>query len=200
MAPERWLAVGLGNPEPEYAGTRHNIGADVVRALAKREGVTMSRNKRARGAVAEVDVDGTPLVLFVAEAFMNTSGDPVRAAANWYKVPLDRLIVCHDDLDLPLGAVRCKRGGGNGGHNGLADVQRAFGSPDYLRVRIGIGRPPGRIPGRDHVLGRFTADERDAADVAVDQAGAAVVSLVADGLDVTQNTFHARDVSPGAGA
>lgn len=200
MAAERWLAVGLGNPEPQYAGTRHNIGADVVRALAREHAGSWSRNKRVRGHVAEVAVDGVAVVLFLADAYMNTSGDPVRAAANWYKVPPDRIVVCHDDLDLPLGTVRCKRGGGAGGHNGLTDVTRVLGRADYLRVRVGIGRPPGRMPARDWVLARFGANEHAAVADAVERARAALTVLIADGLETAQNTFHARSGADGTGA
>ena len=124
---------------------------------------------------------------------MNESGRPVRAAADWFKVAPERTIVVHDDLDLPVGAVRVKRGGGHGGHNGLRDLDRTLGTPDYLRVRIGIGRPPGQSAARDHVLRRATGEERTALDAAIGRAADAVLSLVAEGLEATQNRLHAPD-------
>jgi peptidyl-tRNA hydrolase, PTH1 family len=189
---DRWLVVGLGNPEAEYGGTRHNVGADAVRVLAGREHAHLTRNKRVRCEVGETTIAGHRFVLAVPMSYMNRSGDPVQAAAAWFKVPSERTIVCHDDLDLPVGGLRVKRGGGHAGHNGLKDVDRALGTRDYLRVRIGIGRPPGRMPGRDYVLRRFPPADRDAVDVTLQQAGDAIVSLVTDGLEPTQNRYHSR--------
>jgi peptidyl-tRNA hydrolase, PTH1 family len=189
---DRWLVVGLGNPEAEYGGTRHNVGADVVRALARREHTELARNKRVRCEVGEVKVAGARLVLVVPQSYMNTSGGPVQQAAAWFKVPVERTIVCHDDLDLEVGQLRCKRGGSHAGHNGLKDLDRALADRDYLRVRIGVGRPPGRMPTRDHVLRRFPPAERATIDVVVEEAGDAIVSLVTDGLEPTQNRYHAR--------
>ena len=192
MADERWLAVGLGNPVDEYGDTRHNAGADAVRTLARREHVELARNKRVRCEVAETTVSGIRFVLAVPTSYMNRSGDPVQAVAAWYKVPLERLVVCHDDLDVPVGGIRLKRGGGDGGHNGLRDIDRALGSRDYLRVRIGIGRPPGRMPSRDYVLRRFQPAERDIIDVTLEHAADAIVMLATDGLEPSQNRYHAQ--------
>lgn len=192
MAEDRWLVVGLGNPEPEYAATRHNVGADVVRHLAVDEGTALARNKRVRCDLAEARLAGARAVLAVPQGYMNTSGGPVQAAAAWYKVGVERLIVCHDDLDLEPGQLRLKRGGGDGGHKGLRDVTRALGSPEYLRVRLGIGRPPGRMAARDHVLRRFPPAEREQVDVAVAEAAEAVGHLIAEGLEPTQNRYHRR--------
>ena len=192
MADERWLAVGLGNPVDEYGDTRHNAGADAVRTLARREHVELARNKRVRCEVAETTVSGIRFVLAVPTSYMNRSGDPVQAVAAWYKVPLERLVVCHDDLDVPVGGIRLKRGGGDGGHNGLRDVDRALGSRDYLRVRIGIGRPPGRMPSRDYVLRRFQPAERDIIEVTLEHAADAIVMLATDGLEPSQNRYHAQ--------
>jgi PTH1 family peptidyl-tRNA hydrolase len=187
---DRWLVVGLGNPEDEYGGTRHNVGADAVRALARRSGATLSRNRRARCELAEVRLAGAKAGLAVPSSYMNRSGDPTQAAAAWLKVPVERVIVCHDDLDVPVGQLKVKRGGGHAGHNGLKDVDRALGSRDYLRVRIGIGRPPGRMASKDFVLRRFSPSDREAIDVTLEHAGDAVESLIADGLEPTQNRFH----------
>ena len=192
MADDRWLVVGLGNPGERYEATRHNVGADAVRRLAADHHGTWSRNKRARCDIAEVVVDGHKLVLAVPDSYMNRSGGPTQAAAAWYKVEVARIIVCHDDLDLEPGRLRCKRGGGHAGHNGLKDIDRALGSPDYLRVRIGIGRPPGRMPARDHVLRRFAPAERDTVDAGLADAADAVVTLVTEGLEPAQNRYHSR--------
>jgi peptidyl-tRNA hydrolase, PTH1 family len=189
---DRWLVVGLGNPEAEYGGTRHNVGADAVRAFARREHLELSRNKRVRCEIGETTVAGHRFVLAVPSSYMNTSGGPAQQAAAWYKVPVERTIVCHDDLDLEVGQLRVKQGGGHAGHNGLKDLDRALGSRDYLRVRIGIGRPPGRMPAKDHVLRRFPPAERETIDVVVQEATDAIVSLATDGLEPTQNRYHAR--------
>lgn len=192
MADDRWLVVGLGNPEGEYGGTRHNVGADAVRAFARREHTELARNKRVRCEVAEVAVAGRRFVLAVPVSYMNRSGDPVQAVAAWYKVPPERIVVCHDDLDVAVGELRCKRGGGHAGHNGLKDVDRALGTRAYLRLRIGIGRPPGRMPAKDFVLRRFTPAERETIDVTLEHAADAVVSLATDGLEPTQNRYHRK--------
>jgi peptidyl-tRNA hydrolase, PTH1 family len=191
VSDDRWLVAGLGNPEAEYGGTRHNVGADAVRTLAAREHVELARNKRTRSEVAEVRADGQRIVLAIPTSYMNRSGDPIQATANWFKVPAERVIVCHDDLDIDVGSIRVKRGGGHAGHNGLKDVDRALGTRDYLRIRIGIGRPPGRMPGRDFVLRRFSPADREVIDVALQHVGDAVLSLTTDGLEPTQNRFHA---------
>jgi peptidyl-tRNA hydrolase, PTH1 family len=189
---DRWLVVGLGNPEPEYGGTRHNVGADVVRGFARREHTDLARNKRVRCEVGQTTVAGHRFVLAVPSSYMNTSGGPVQQAATWFKVPVERTIVCHDDLDLDVGTLRLKRGGGHGGHNGLRDLDRALGDRDYLRVRIGVGRPPGRMPGRDHVLRRFPPAERATIDVVIEDAVDAIVLLATEGLEPAQNRYHAK--------
>lgn len=192
MADDRWLVVGLGNPGRRYAGTRHNVGAELVRVLAARIGVRLKANKRVRCDVAEGRLVGAGIVLAVPDAYMNLSGGPTQAAAAWFKVPLERLVVAHDDLDVPVGGLRVKRGGSAAGHRGLADIDRALGSNAYLRLRIGIGRPPERVPARDFVLQRFGTEERAIIDGSLDEAGDAVASLVGDGLEATQNRFHRK--------
>ncbi len=189
---DRWLVVGLGNPESEYGGTRHNVGAEVVHALADRFRTELSPNKRVQCAIAEVRDGGERVVLVRPLSYMNESGGPVQAAANWFKVPAERAVVVHDDLDLELGAIRLKRGGGAGGHNGLKDIARRLGTQDFLRVRVGIGRPPGRRDPVDHVLSPFGSDERNEVEVAIQEAGDAALGLVHDGLEPTQNRFHSR--------
>lgn len=192
MTDGRWLVAGLGNPPGEYAGTRHNIGAELVERLGDDAGRPLARNRRAGCRTAEVRLGGAPVVLAVPESYMNTSGAPLQRAAGWYRVPIERLVVCHDDLDLPLGEVRLKRGGGHGGHNGLRDVDRAFGSRDYLRVRIGVGRPHGRTDAADHVLRRFAPEEAATVASVLTTAAEAVATLIADGLEPAQNRHHGR--------
>lgn len=192
MSAERWMVVGLGNPGPEYAATRHNLGFFVVDLLAERVGGRF-RSHKGRAAVLEGrfgPLPGVPVVLAKPTGYMNLSGGPVASLRDYYGVPLDRLVVVHDDLDLPFGAVRLKRGGGDGGHNGLRSVTRSLGAPDYLRVRVGIGRPPGRMDPADYVLRPFAAAEARDLPVHVDRAADAVEALVHDGLEAAQNTFH----------
>jgi len=188
----RWLVAGLGNPPAEYAGTRHNVGAELVERIATDAGVPLSRNRRAGCRTAEIRLAGAPVVLAVPESFMNVSGGPVQRAAGWYRVPTARLVVCHDDLDLPLGQLRLKRGGGAGGHNGLKDLDRAFGTPDYLRVRVGVGRPPGASAAADHVLRPFATEERPVVATVLTTAAEAVTTLIREGLEVAQNRYHGR--------
>lgn len=189
-ADDRWLIVGLGNPDGEYAGTRHNVGAETVALLADRSGAELAPNKRTGAAVAEVRDGGARLVLTRPLGYMNNCGGPVQQTAAWYKVPPERLVVVHDDLDLDVGRLRLKRGGGHGGHNGLKDIDRRLGTRDYARVRIGIGRPAGRRDLRDHVLSRFDDDERAEIDVILGEAADAALTVVREGLEPAQNRYH----------
>lgn len=190
-----WLVVGLGNPGLTYARNRHNVGFLVVDLLAERIGATFGRHRRAVAAVAEGRLGGMPggpkLVLAKPMTYMNLSGGPVVALANFYKVPLDRIVAVHDDLDIPYGQVRLKLGGGEGGHNGLRSMSRSLGSRDYLRVRFGIGRPPGRQDPADYVLSDFSAAERKELGFLVDRAADAVEAVVGKGLEWAQNAYHA---------
>jgi len=192
----RWLVAGLGNPPGEYAGTRHNVGAELVERLAQDAGTGLSRNRRTGCRTAEVRLAGASVVLAVPETYMNLSGAPIQRAVGWYRIPVEQVVVCHDDLDLPLGELRLKRGGGHAGHNGLKDVDRALGTREYLRVRIGVGRPPGSSAAADHVLRPFSASERDGVATVLATAAEAVGSLVADGLETTQNRYHGRTDVP----
>ena len=192
MAEDRWLVVGLGNPGDRYDATRHNVGADAVRLLADRHGASLKAKRRVRCELAEVTASRRRFALAVPTTYMNLSGGPVQAAAAWFKTPPDRVIVCHDDLDLPVGALRLKRGGGHAGHNGLKDIDQALGTREYLRVRIGVGRPSGRQPARDHVLRTFPASEREVIDVTLQQAADAVIALVTDGVESAQNRYNAK--------
>jgi PTH1 family peptidyl-tRNA hydrolase len=192
-----WLVVGLGNPGPRYAGTRHNIGAMVVAELTSRAGTSM-RSHKARASVAQVRVGtgpgglpGPPAVLAVPGSYMNESGGPVKALLSFFSVPPERLVVVHDELDLDPGVVRLKRGGGEGGHNGLRSVSSALGTRDYLRVRVGIGRPPGRMDPADYVLRDFPPAERKELPLLVGDAADAVEELVTLGLLDAQQRVHA---------
>jgi PTH1 family peptidyl-tRNA hydrolase len=185
---DRQLVVGLGNPGPRYAGTRHNAGFLVVDLLAERMGGRFRR--RGLCDVLEGRLADVPVVLAKPRGYMNESGGPIVAVSRFYKVPVDRLAVVHDDLDLPFGTLRLKRGGGDGGHNGLRSATAALGTRDYARVRFGIGRPPGRQDPADYVLRDFSAAERKDLGYLVDRAADAVEVLLAEGLEAAQNAFN----------
>lgn len=192
MDGQRWLVVGLGNPGSEYEGSRHNVGADTVRLLADRLGATLKAHK-AKALVADAFTpERVPVSLVLPFGYYNTSGGPVRAAMDFYKVGHDRLVVVHDDLDLEPGSVRLKRGGGTAGNKGLADIQQQTGGADFARVRLGIGRPPGRQDAAGYVLKRFAKQERPEAEAMKERAADAVLDLIADGLETAQNRHHAR--------
>lgn len=189
---DRWLVVGLGNPESEYGNTRHNVGADVIRVMAEREHQSLSRNKRINCEVAETRIGDQRVAMAIPGGYMNLSGGPTQQAANWFKVAPENVIVIHDDLDVEVGALKVKRGGGHAGHNGLKDIDRALGTREYLRVRIGIGRPPGRMPAKDFVLRKFSPADRESIDVTLVEACDAIASLIREGVEPTQNNFHGR--------
>lgn len=190
MADERWLIIGLGNPGPEYAGNRHNAGRMVAESLARRMGSSFRRH-RSRADVAEGTLAGVPVTVGIARSYMNLSGGPVTALGDFYKIPPDRIVVIHDDLDVPFGEIRLKFGGGTGGHNGLRSVSAALGTRDFFRVRFGIGRPPGRMDPAVFVLRDFTAAERKELPVLIERAADAVEALLQEGLEAAQNAFHA---------
>src|SRR5215470_7081788 len=195
MAEERWLIVGLGNAGPQYARNRHNLGFLVADELARRAGARFKRD-RSRAQVATGRLAGSPVILAKPMTFMNVSGRPVAALRGFYKVPGDRIVVIHDELDIPFDTIRLKLGGGDNGHNGLRSVTAALGSRDYYRVRIGIGRPPGRMDPATYVLRDFSAPERQELPLLLDRAADAVEMLLASGLAAAQNAFH-PEVLPG---
>jgi peptidyl-tRNA hydrolase, PTH1 family len=190
MAPGAALVVGLGNPGPDYAETRHNIGVRVVDLLAARAGGRFGKH-RTNADVLEARLAGRRVVLAKPRTYMNVSGGPVAGLLRYFSVPVEDLVVVHDDLDLGFGVVRLKRGGGEGGHNGLRSISTSLGTRDYLRVRFGIGRPPGRQDPADFVLKRFTGAESKELDLAVDLAADAAEALLGEGLEPAQNRFHA---------
>ncbi|GAA4308825.1 aminoacyl-tRNA hydrolase [Actinomadura luteofluorescens] len=190
MDADLWLVVGLGNPGPSYAKNRHNAGFMVLDVLAARAGGRF-KSHRARADVLEGRLAGTRVVLAKPRTFMNESGGPVKGLRDFYKVPVERVVVVHDELDIPFGAVRLKQGGGDNGHNGLRSVTRSLGAKEYPRVRFGVGRPPGRMDAAAFVLKDFSATERKELDLEVDRAADAVEALLTDGLAAAQNAFHA---------
>jgi PTH1 family peptidyl-tRNA hydrolase len=186
-----WLVVGLGNPGAQYAGNRHNVGQMVADELAARIGASFKSHKTpSRVAEGFLGPARPKLVLAKPNSYMNTSGGPVSALLKFYSLGVDRLIVVHDELDIPFDTVRLKRGGGHGGHNGLRDIQKAAGSPEFTRVRVGIGRPPGRMEAADYVLRDFAGAEREALPNLLSDAADAVESIVSDGLVAAQQRFH----------
>ncbi|WP_336207948.1 aminoacyl-tRNA hydrolase [Nonomuraea sp. LPB2021202275-12-8] len=187
---DRWLIAGLGNPGPEYAGNRHNAGFMVLDELAARAGGRFKAH-RSRSEVLETRA----AVLAKPLTYMNLSGGPVKALADFYKIGPERLIVVHDELDVPYGALRAKLGGGDNGHNGLKSITKVLGTRDYLRVRFGIGRPPGRMDAASFVLRDFATVERKDLPFLVDRAADVVESLMERGLEVTQNDFHRADLN-----
>lgn len=193
MGSDRWLVLGLGNPDDRYGGTRHNIGASCVEELADDLGVRLTRH-RSGAALADAfsPATRTPLTLGRPGGYMNNSGGPAQKALAFYKLPLERLVVVHDEMDLPLGTIRLKFGGGAGGHNGVKDIQQRCGGPGFHRVRLGVGRPRGGSDAVGHVLAGFSAAERDDAAILLRDGAAAVVTLIEDGLEPAQNRYHAR--------
>lgn len=188
------LVVGLGNPGPQYAATRHNVGWMVVDLLAQRSGASFKRH-RTNAEIAETHLGAPPApraVLAKPLSFMNLSGGPTAGLAAYFRVPPEAIIVVHDELDLPLGAIRLKRGGGDNGHNGLKSITKSLSTKDYLRVRIGIGRPPGRQDPAEFVLKPFAAAERTEAQIVVEETADAVELLVREGLERAQNAVHVR--------
>ncbi|GAA0409487.1 aminoacyl-tRNA hydrolase [Streptomyces luteireticuli] len=189
-----WLIVGLGNPGPEYAGNRHNVGFMVADLLAERIGAKFKAHKAGRAQVVEGRL-GAPgpssrrVVIAKPMSFMNLSGGPTTALRDFYKVPVERIVAVHDELDIDYGQLRLKLGGGDNGHNGLKSITKALGA-DYCRVRFGIGRPPGRMQVADFVLKDFSSAERKELAYEVDRAADAVECLIVDGLERAQGTYN----------
>src|SRR3984957_2423758 len=186
---ERWIIVGLGNPGPEYANTRHNAGQMVIALLAERMGARFKAH-RTRCDIAEGRLAGQPVTAGRPRSYMDLSGGPVGALAAFYKVPAERIVVVHDELDVPFGTVRLKLGGGDNGHNGLRSITAAPGTRGYYRVRFGVARPQGRMGPAAYVLKEFSVTERKDVPLEVDRCSDAVEALIAKGLTAAQNEFH----------
>lgn len=189
---DRWLIVGLGNPGPDYAATRHNIGQMVLDQLAQEVGGNFKKHSKARAQVLEgrLGLGGPRVVLAKPLTYMNLSGGPVSALANFYGVVSEEIIVVHDELDIPFDSVKIKIGGGEGGHNGLRDISKALGTKDYYRVRTGIGRPPGRMDTADFVLKPFSTTEKKDLPFLISNAADATQMLIREGLLATQQKYH----------
>lgn len=190
-----WLVVGLGNPGPTYAGHRHNIGYLVVEELAQRLGSAFRSHRTGRADVVEGRVgapgsDAPRVVLARPRSYMNEIGGPVKALATFYKVPPERVVAIHDEIDLPFDTMRVKLGGGDNGHNGLRSIRSSLGTGDFHRVRIGVGRPPGRQDVADYVLSDYSAKERKEVPLQVQLAADAVETLLTEGLERTQQKFN----------
>lgn len=190
-----WLVVGLGNPGPSYAGNRHNIGYRVNDELATRLGSSFRAHKSGRGDVVEgrLGSPGSPgprVVLARGRSYMNELGGAVSTLAKFYKVPPERIIAIHDELDLGFGILRVKLGGGDNGHNGLKSMRASLGTGDFYRVRAGIGRPSGRQDVADFVLSNYSTAEKKELPFQVDSAADAVESLITHGLELTQQNFN----------
>ena len=183
------LIVGLGNPGARYAGTRHNVGVDVLDVLGERHGVAR-REKRFKSELGAGRIGMEPVVLVAPQTFMNLSGEAVGPMVGWYKLGLDEVIVLHDDLDLPFGDVRVKVGGGHGGHNGLRDLIAKLPGPGFVRIRIGVGRPPGTMDPASFVLARWSSEEGSSVAGVLAQAADAVESVMDDGIAAAMNRIN----------
>jgi PTH1 family peptidyl-tRNA hydrolase len=183
------LVVGLGNPGDEYRGSRHNVGAEVVELLAKRHGARLRRRKE-RALADELTIEGNRVALAVPLTYVNDSGLAVGSLVRRFGVTPERLVVVHDELDLPVGELRVKSGGGLAGHNGLRSIVAHLHSPDFQRVRLGVGKPVSKERGADHVLNRFGKRDRADIDVTIEQAADAVETIVREGVDGAMNQFN----------
>lgn len=195
MSSEVWLVVGLGNPGPEYAGHRHNVGYMVTDVLAERMGGGFRKHKTGSADVVEgrLGSPGSPgprVVLVRPRSYMNTSGGPVSAVAKFYGVEPDHVVAVHDELDIAFGTLRLKKGGGDNGHNGLRSMRASLGTGDFYRVRAGIGRPPGRQDVADFVLSNYSSTERKELPIQLVEAADAVESLITEGLEKAQQRFN----------
>jgi PTH1 family peptidyl-tRNA hydrolase len=192
MSKDVWLLVGLGNPGPGYSGNRHNVGQMVLDTLAKRIGANFKAHK-SNSVVAEARLGfgGPKIVLAKPLSYMNTSGGPVSSLAKFYSVDPSQIVVVHDELDIDPNQVRIKFGGGHAGHNGLRDIIAAIGTQDFVRVRVGIGRPPGRQEVADFVLKDFSAGERTELPVTLEIAADALQAIVESGVQAAQQKFNA---------
>ena len=192
---DTWLIVGLGNPGAEYSRNRHNVGQMVLDELADRVGGTFKIHKaRAQVLEGRLGIGGPRVVLAKPVSYMNVSGGPVSGLARFYDIEPSRVVAVHDEIDIPFNTVKLKLGGGEGGHNGLRDISKALATKDYLRVRVGVGRPPGRMDTADFVLRDFAPAEKKELPFLLDEAADAVELLIRDGLTAAQQRFHPAKV------
>lgn len=184
------LIVGLGNPGPQYETTRHNVGFMVADVLAARIGAKFSSHKKSNSDVVQARSNDRPIVIAKPRTFMNLSGQPVAALARFFSVEPANIVVVHDELDIDFGAIRLKLGGGEGGHNGLRSISQHLSTKDYLRVRVGVGRPPGRMDPASYVLKPFSSAERKDLGVICEEAADAAELVLRVGLEAAQNRIH----------
>ncbi len=187
----RWVVAGLGNPGEEYSASRHNLGFRVVDRLANSRKAEFSRRKF-KGVIAETDIGGAPVLLVKPQTYYNLSGDCVSSVLSYYKLAPANLIVIHDELDLEAGRLRLKQGGGDAGNRGVRSVAQALGTPDFVRVRIGIGRPTEGQGAKERVLGAPNAQERHFLDEVADRAAQAVEAVIGEGLERAMGRFNQR--------
>ncbi len=188
-----WLVVGLGNPGDQYAATRHNVGQMVIDQLVKRHSVKLASHKSRTHIAAYklgVGIDAHQIILAKSQSYMNETGGPIKALANFYSVEPEKIIVLHDELDNGFAAIRTKLGGGDNGHNGLKSMTSAFNTPDYYRVRLGIGRPMGQQDPADFVLKQFSKEEKKDLDEFIERGADVVEFLIGNGLELTQGKFN----------
>jgi PTH1 family peptidyl-tRNA hydrolase len=188
-----WLVVGLGNPGDQYAATRHNVGQMVIDQLVKRHSVKLASHKSRTHIAAYklgVGIDAHQIILAKSQSYMNETGGPIKALANFYSVEPEKIIVLHDELDIGFAAIRTKLGGGDNGHNGLKSMTSAFNTPDYYRVRLGIGRPMGQQDPADFVLKQFSKEEKKDLDEFIERGADVVEFLIEKGLELTQGKFN----------
>ena len=188
-----WLDVGLGNPGDEYAATRHNVGQMVIDELAKRHNIKFSSHKSRTDVAAYklgVGIDAHSIILAKSKSYMNESGGPIKALASFYSVEPANIIVLHDELDIGFAAIRSKIAGGDNGHNGLKSLTSSFGTAEYYRVRLGIGRPMGQQDPADFVLKQFSKEEKKDLGEFLDRGADVVEFLITEGLEKTQTKFN----------
>ena len=188
-APMEWLIVGLGNPGRKYAGNRHNAGFHVVERLAATDGLHFDQGRN-RAHLAQGRIEGIRVALVKPQTYMNLSGEAVGAVARFFKVPSDRVLVIFDDLDLPLGSLRLRLKGGAGGHKGMTNIIAHLNTRDFPRMRIGIGRPSGRMPPEAYVLQDFKDDEKQTMEQTYQQAVEAIHVVLHDGFEMAMNQFN----------
>jgi len=188
-----WLVAGLGNPGDQYAATRHNVGQMVIDQLVKRHSIKLASHKSRTHIAAYklgVGIDAHQIILAKSHSYMNESGGPIKALANFYSVEPEKIIALHDELDIGFAAIRTKLGGGDNGHNGLKSMTSAFDTPDYYRVRLGIGRPMGQQDPADFVLKQFSKEEKKDLDEFIERGADVVEFLIEHGLELTQGKFN----------
>lgn len=194
-----YTVFGLGNPGPKYAKTRHNIGQMVIDQLVAGVGTKLSTHKQSNTQAASARIGVAPgkpgeqVILGISNGYMNTSGGPLSSLMKYFNADADQLIVIHDELDLPFGTLRLKRGGGEGGHNGLKSISQSLGTKDYIRLRFGIGRPPGRQDPADYVLSDFSSTERKELPLLISLAADAVVDVMSEGLEKATMRLHTNN-------